>query len=69
MRVSTAVARDAFSFKTKAELKDMSLLELNLYVAELKRRVAWIQGAARKSLEQSLEEALKARDEKRAKGS
>ena len=63
------MARDAFSFKTKAELKDMSLLDLNLYVAELKRRAAWIQGAARKLLEQSLQEAIQARDAKRAKGS
>ena len=61
------MARDAFSFKTKAELKEMSLLDLNLYVAELKRRVAWLQGAARKSLEQSLQEAIQARDTKRAK--
>ena len=61
------MARDAFSFKNKAELKEMSLLDLNLYVAELKRRVAWLQGAARKSLEQSLAEAIEARNAKRAK--
>lgn len=59
---------EAFSFKSKAELKQMSLLELNVYIAELRRRAKWVSGASLKSLEQHLEEAVKARDEKRAQG-
>ena len=46
----------------------MSLLELNVYIAELRRRAKWVSGPALKSLEQHLQEALKARDEKRARG-
>jgi hypothetical protein len=57
---------EAFSFRRKDELKQMSLLELNVYVAELRRRVKWLSGAALKSLEQHLAEGVKARDEKRA---
>jgi hypothetical protein len=57
----------AFSIKSKAELKQMSLLDLNLYIADLKKRVQWLQGPARKVLEQSMAEAVQERDAKRAK--
>jgi len=46
----------------------MSLFELNVYLAELRRRTKWVSGAALKSVEQQLAEAVKARDEKRAQG-
>jgi hypothetical protein len=56
----------AFSFKTRQELKQMSLLEINVYIAELRRRAAWLLGpAARKDLDEQLELAVKARDAKR----
>ena len=57
----------AFSIRSKAELKQMSLLDLNLYIADLKKRVQWLQGPARKALEQSMQEAIQERDAKRAK--
>jgi hypothetical protein len=59
---------EAFSYRSKDELKRMSLFELNVYLAELRRRAKWVSGAALKSLEQHLAEAVKARDEKRAQG-
>ena len=62
------MARAAFSFKTKGELKQISMLDLHLYIAELRRRAAWVQGAARKSLEDELEQAIKERDARRASG-
>ena len=57
----------AFSYKSKAELKQMSLLDLNLYIADLRKRSKWLQGAALKVLEQSMAEAVQERDAKRAK--
>jgi hypothetical protein len=59
------MAREAFSYKSKVELKQMSLLELNVYIADLRRRSAWLKGPALKSLQEHLEEAVKARDAKR----
>jgi hypothetical protein len=60
------MARTAFSLKTKGELKQASMLDLHLYIAELRRRAAWVQGEARKSLEEQLEQAIKERDARRA---
>jgi hypothetical protein len=59
---------EAFSYRSKDELKQMSLFELNVYLAELRRRAKWVSGASLKSLEQHLAEGVKARDEKRAQG-
>ena len=60
------MAQEAFSYKTRAELKEMSLLELNAYILDLRRRSQWVQGEARKALEQLMEEAAKQREAKRA---
>lgn len=60
------MASEAFSFRTKAQLKQMSLLDINVYIAELKRRAKWLQGAALKSIQEHLDEAVKARGAKRA---
>jgi hypothetical protein len=62
------MARTAFTLKTKAELKQISMLDLHLYIAELRRRASWVQGTARKSLEDELEQAIKERDARRASG-
>jgi hypothetical protein len=62
------MARTAFSLKTKGELKQISMLDLHVYIAELRRRASWVQGAARKSLEEQLEQAIKERDARRASG-
>jgi hypothetical protein len=62
------MARTAFSLKTKAELKQISMLDLHLYITELRRRAGWVQGAARKSLEDELAQAIKEREARRAAG-
>jgi hypothetical protein len=62
------MSHEAFAYKSKVELKQMSLLDLNVYIAELRRRSAWLRGGpALKSVQEHLEEAVKARDAKRAR--
>ena len=55
----------AFSYKSKPELKQMSMMELNLYIAELRKRAKFLQGPALESLKKYLDEAMKARDQRR----
>lgn len=56
---------DAFSFKDKAQLKKLTPLDLNVYIAELRKRTGWLQGAAHKDVEEHLALAIKERDSRR----
>lgn len=56
------MSRAAFSFKTKAELGQMSLADVNDYIRVLRLRISFLNGAPRKSTEKQLEVALRLRD-------
>jgi hypothetical protein len=57
----------AFSFKDKAQLAKLTPLELNVYIAELRKRTGWLQGALRKDIEAHLALAVKERDSRRTR--
>lgn len=59
------MSREAFTFKTKSELERMALLDLNVHIAELRRRASWVTGAAQQTLQQQLEAAVAIREHKR----
>ena len=54
--------RAAFTYKSKDELRQMSLLEINAYIATLRRRAGAIGGYVRKSAEKELAVAMKVRE-------
>ena len=56
------MSRAAFCFKTKEELRQMGLTEVNAYIGVLQLRISFLNGAPRKSTEKQLEVAERVRD-------
>jgi hypothetical protein len=56
------MSRAAFTFKTKAELKQLDLREINAYIHTLRLRTSALNGAPLKVTEKHLVVALRVRD-------
>jgi len=56
------MSRAAFTFKTKAELGQMHLSEVENYIRTLQLRTSYLSGPPRKSTEKQLEVAMRVRD-------
>ena len=56
------MSRAAFIFKTKAELGQMSLADVNAYIRVLQLRISFLNGVPRKLTEKQLEVVVRIRD-------
>lgn len=56
------MSRATFTFKTKEELRQMDLKEVNAYIRTLQLRTSFLSGSPRKSTEKQLEVAIRVRD-------
>ena len=56
------MSRATFTFKTKEELRQMNLTEVNVYIRTLQLRTSFLSGSPRKSTEKQLEVAIRIRD-------
>ena len=56
------MSRAAFTFKTREQLGQMDLPEVNAYIRTLQMRTSFLNGPPRKSTEKQLEVAIRVRD-------